>query len=157
MNVFPKFLFLFHCILLFLPNPVFFFFFFFKSFDQIVTPFLWNGKVPRIRKVLLQNCKLQFYFWSANIHKIMYWFISSNALWCRLEPKSCLSTSLQALLTAPLPINLSIFTDNLVVISTFRIWSQFRRYFKFISAFSLMALFMNHSFPPSVTDPVFVM
>lgn len=141
-----------------------FYFIVFYCFCQIVFFFL-----SLLTKLLLLSCGMvkcpefvKYYskivnFSSISVSQLHLMFISSNALWCRLEPKSCLSTSLQALLTAPLPINLSIFTDNLVVISTFRIWSQFRRYFKFISAFSLMALFMNHSFPPSVTDPVFVM
>lgn len=76
MNILPKFLILFQCLPIFLPN-----FFFFKTIDLII--FLWNGKTPRVRQKVLQNCKFygrfslpnfQFYYWAANITKIMLCF-----------------------------------------------------------------------------------
>lgn len=50
-------------------------------------------------------------------------------------------------------VSSSSFTHNPV--SALRIWWQFRRHFKFTSASTLMALFENHMFSPSLTDPVF--
>ncbi|XDV21742.1 hypothetical protein PO909_026766 [Leuciscus waleckii] len=102
MNVLPKFLFALQCIPLFLPKQ------FFKSIDQIVTDFLWAGKVPRIRKSLLQKCQLNgglslpnfmFYYWSVNIHKITFWLSSSTTTY---SANSCISTSPLALLTSPI-------------------------------------------------------
>jgi len=160
MNVLPKFLFVFQCIPLFLPKK------FFKPIDQIVTDFLCGGKVPRIRKLLLQRCHLNgglslpnfmFYYWSVNIHKITFWLSSSTTTWCRLEVNSCISTSPLALLTSPLSCNVSSasLTHNPIDVSTLRIWCQFRRHFKFNSASTLMPLLENHIFPASLSDPVF--
>ena len=74
-NILPKFLFLFNCLPLFLPNH------FFKTIDQDISWFLWCGKAPRIRYSVLQRCKFngglslpnfQRYYWAAHIHKISF-------------------------------------------------------------------------------------
>uniref|UniRef100_A0A3B1IT35 Reverse transcriptase domain-containing protein n=1 Tax=Astyanax mexicanus TaxID=7994 RepID=A0A3B1IT35_ASTMX len=52
MNILPKFLFLFQSIPLFLPKH------FFDSLDKIVCSFIWDGRPPRVRKKLLQRCRL---------------------------------------------------------------------------------------------------
>ena len=51
MSVLPTFLFLFQCLPIFLPKS------FFKTVDSIICHFLWNGKIPRVRQKVSQNCK----------------------------------------------------------------------------------------------------
>ena len=68
------------------------------------------------------------YYWAANVHKITHWMQSPGTDWCELEGRSCMSSSLQALASSNLPIKISQFTSNPVVISTFKIWSQLRRH-----------------------------
>lgn len=113
---------------------------------QIILLFCAMVKCPELRKYYSKQIKLMgglslpdftLYYWSANIHKLMYRFSSSKGPWSSLEENSCLFTSLQDF------------------ISTFKIWGQFRSHFKFVSASSLMQLFRNYLFPPSITDPVF--
>ncbi len=118
--ILPKFLFLFQYIPLFLPNK------FFQTIDEVISTFLWNKKAPRIRKSPLQKCEFngglalpnfQLYYWSAHIHKIIYWLRSSDTPWCRLEAQSCNSSSFEALLTTSLLLNPG-FTDNPIVRSS---------------------------------------
>lgn len=98
-----------------------------------------------------------YYYWSVDIHKIKIRLSSSTTLWCKLEANSCISTSLLALLTSPLSCNVSSssLTLNPVIVSTLRIWCQYRQHLKFPSASTLMPILENHLFPPSLTDPVF--
>uniref|UniRef100_A0A3B5PRH3 Reverse transcriptase domain-containing protein n=1 Tax=Xiphophorus maculatus TaxID=8083 RepID=A0A3B5PRH3_XIPMA len=158
MNVLPKFLFLFQSIPLFIPKI------FFDSLDRLIGGFIWNGKPPRVRKTLLQKCKLsgglslpdfQSYYWSAHIQKISYWLKSSSSPWCKLELSSCAGSSLSGLIFSSLPIKPSLFTNNQVVLNTLKIWFQFRKRFKFVGASSLCPLTNNHLFPPSLSDPSF--
>uniref|UniRef100_A0A8C5D9N9 Reverse transcriptase domain-containing protein n=1 Tax=Gouania willdenowi TaxID=441366 RepID=A0A8C5D9N9_GOUWI len=158
MNVLPKFLFLFQCLPIFLPKR------FFKSIDSTISHFLWNGKSPRVRLKVLQSCKFdgglslpnfQFYYWAVNTSRITYWSGSVDVPWCNLEMLSCPLSSLSALLTDSVSVNLSGLTCNLVVISTLRIFFQFRRQFKFIDSTPLTPLLKNHRFKPTFTDPVF--
>uniref|UniRef100_A0AAR2KLP1 Reverse transcriptase domain-containing protein n=1 Tax=Pygocentrus nattereri TaxID=42514 RepID=A0AAR2KLP1_PYGNA len=158
MNILPKFLFLFQSIPLFLPKH------FFDSLDQIICSFIWGGKPPRLRKIMLQRSRLsgglalpnfQVYYWSAHIHKICYWLVSPGSSWCKIESSSCKDSSLSALLYSSLPTKPSLYTDNQVVLNTLKIWYQFRRHFKFNSASSLSPLHNNHLFPPSILDSAF--
>ena len=155
MNVMPRFLFLFRCIPLFLPKHAF------KSLDQTITSFLWGGKTPRVKKSLLEKCTFEgglalpnslLYYWSAHIHKLTYWLQSTQLLWCKLETQSCVSSSLPALLTSSLPISPSSFTKNPLVLSTLKIWIQFRRHFNVLFASTLMPLMDNYLFPPSLMN-----
>lgn len=160
MNVLPKFLFRFQCLPLFLPKS------FFKTIDSIISNFLWNGKTPRIRQKVLQNCKFygglslpnfQFYYWAANISKIIYWFKSIDTSWYQLEAQSCSPVSLTALLTGPVIVNPSGLTCNPVVTATLRIWFQFRKQFKFTAPTVLTPLLKNPVFKPTFTDSTFTL
>ena len=146
MDILPKFLFLFHCLPLFLPKQ------FFKTIDQTISHFPWCGKAPRICKSTLQRFNgglslpnLQLYYWAAHIHKISFWFNSVYLPWCDLEAQSCVTSSLTALLTSSIPSNLSGFTNNQVVHSTLKILDQFRRHFKFKSVIYISS-FIEESF-----------
>lgn len=158
MSVLPKFLFLFQCIPLFLPKR------FFKSLDQIITTFLWGGKTPKVRYELLQNLKFNwgvalpnflFYYWSAHIHKFIYWLQDPGLIWCKLEAQSLSSSSLAAILSSSLPLNPSNFTNSPVVISCLKIWLQFRRHFKFTLPSTYTPITKNQPFPPSLIDSTF--
>lgn len=114
--------------------------FFFKTVDLIICHFLWNGKTPRVRQKVLQNCKFYggfslpnflFYYWAANITKIIFLSKSTSIPWCQLEARSYPPVSLSALLTGPITANSSGLTCNPVVTATLKIWFQFRKQFKF--------------------------
>ena len=126
MNVLPRFLFLFQCLLIFLSKS------FFHQIDKLISKFIWNGKIPRIGKDLFQQPRavgglalpnFRNYYWAANIHKITFWVHSPDTDWCELECRSCMSTSLHALASSSLPIKILQFTSNPVFISTLRIWT----------------------------------
>lgn len=160
MNVLPKFLFLFQNLPIFLSKS------FFGSVDSAVSQFLWNGKSPRVRLKVLQNCKFdgglslpnfRFYYWSVNIAKTAFWLKSVDIPWCHLEMQSCSSSSLRALLTGAPSVNPSGFISNPVVISTLNIWFQFRKHFKFVAPTVSSPLLKNHVFKPAFTDPVFTL
>jgi len=106
MNVLPRFLFLFQCLPLFLTKS------FFKQLDKIILPFLWAGKVARIGKGALQAARgegglglpnFMFYYWSANVKKILSWLYEDELDWCQMESLSCHTSSLAALVCSPLP------------------------------------------------------
>ena len=51
MNILPRLLFLFNCLPVFLPKS------FFQTLDKTILKFIWAGKNPRARKVVLQRSK----------------------------------------------------------------------------------------------------
>ena len=75
--------------------------------------------------------------------------------WCQMEAKSCRSTSLPALVCSSLPLPFSHYTSNPIVLSSLKIWSQFRTHFKFKTPSTLAPLTNNHMFAPSVIDCAF--
>ncbi len=136
MNILPKFLYLFQAIPLFLPKS------FFKNIDKRISSFIWAGKTPRDSKILLQKNRLSgglslpnfmYYYWAANIQKLVFWVQDSSLPWCSLEAKSCVSSSLPAMVFSSLPMSPSHYTDNPIVRSSLKIFFQFRRHFKFTS------------------------
>ena len=90
------------------------------------------------------------YYWSANIQKLSFWFHTVNTSWGSIESKSCLGTSLSALLCSPLPTVVSKHTKNPIVLASLKIWFQFRRHFKYLSSSILAPIVGNHLFPPAL-------
>lgn len=74
-----------------------------------------------------------------------------------MESRSCDSISLSALICAPLNSYPAKYTSNPIILSTVKIWRQFRRHFKLASLSPLMPICDNHIFLPSALDPVFSM
>ena len=91
-----------------------------------------------------------YYYWSANIQKLLFWFHTVITSWGTIESKSCLGTSLSALLCSPLPTVVSKHTKNPIVLASLKIWYQFRRHFKFLSSSILAPKVGNHLFPPAL-------
>jgi hypothetical protein len=160
MNVLPRFLFLFQCLPLFLTKS------FFRELDQIILPFLWAGKAARINRSALQAARQEgglglpnfmFYYWAANIQKILSWWYESELDWCRMESLSCRTSSLVALTCSPLPFSATNFTSNPVILSTLKIWTQFRKHFKLNNFVLLGPLCYNHTFLPSKLDSAFTL
>lgn len=158
MNILPKFLYLFQCLPLFLTKS------FFRSVNQSITSFIWANKVPRVNKGFLQRSRdvgglalpsFIHYYWAANVQKVLFWLHLPDTSWCVLEGQSCCSSSLPALVYSSLPIKMSQFTSNPIVLSTLRIWTQFRCHYKFTSASLLGPISRNHLFPPSSLDLTF--
>uniref|UniRef100_A0A669BRS1 Reverse transcriptase domain-containing protein n=1 Tax=Oreochromis niloticus TaxID=8128 RepID=A0A669BRS1_ORENI len=160
MNVLPRFLFLCQCIPLFLPKQ------FFKSLDQMVSSFLWNGRAPRLRLSLLQQFtsngglslpNFLMYYWSSHIHKLTYWLNSPNLIWCKLEIQSISPYfSPASLIYSSLPVKTSSVASNPIVLSTLKIWFQFRSHFKFISPSTRLPLLRNHLFSPATTNTAYL-
>lgn len=97
----------------------------------------------------LPNLKL--YYWAANIHKVTLWIQEPKLMWCKSEADSC-STSLLDLLTSKLPYQPSQFTCSPIVISTLRIWSQFRNTCSLQGLSNHSPIHNNHLFLPPRTD-----
>lgn len=152
MNILPKFLYVFQCLPLFLTKS------FFKKLGQALTSFIWDSKLPRVKVNILQRPRsigglslpsFIHYYWAANIQKILYWLHSPDTNWCILEEQTCRQSSLRALIYSSLPLRPSRFTSNPIVLSTLKIWNQFRSHYTFRSASVLGPIHKNHLFTPS--------
>lgn len=119
-----------------------------------------------MRKLSLQRFTLSgglslpnflYYLWSAHIHKLTYWLQSHKLKWCKLQSQSCTLSSLEALVSSSLPITFARFTKNPVVLSTLKIWSQYRNHFKLASASITMPTINNHLFPPVLADATYAL
>lgn len=159
MTILPKFLYLFQSIPIFLPKS------FFQNLNKLISSFIWADKRPRINIRILQDQKQNgglalpnflYYYWAANIHKLLYWYHTSEAPWSVIEETSCTGTSLSALLCSPYPSTpVSRYSKNPIVIASLKSWFQFRRYFKFSPTSTLGPVSANHLFPPSTIDTAF--
>lgn len=132
MNTLPKFLYLFQCVPIFLPQV------FFSKIDTIILEFIWNKKPPRIRKQFLHRPKALGgmalpNYWAANHRIIQFWlqFNSDRSLpiWLKIEAASCNPVSLAALAHSPIKGPTSAYTKNVIVKTSLRISNQFRRCF----------------------------
>lgn len=159
MNILPRILFLFQTLPLFLPKS------FFKSLDTIISSFIWTGKIPRIQKRMLERPKLVggfalpnmlLYYWAANIQMLKKWYHHPDINWCVIEANSCTTSSLPALLFAPLSTRPSQHTNNPVVLSSLKIWKQFRHHFGLKSPSVFLPICNNHLFLPSSIDQTFM-
>lgn len=158
MNILPRYLYIFQCLPIFLPLS------FFNSINSMISSFIWAGKHARAGRTLLQRDRsqgglglpdLMGYYWAANVHKILLWFISPQSGWCQVENDSCLSSSPQALACSVLPFSPSRFTSNPVIIGSLRIWAQVRRRFGWLTLSRATPLCKNHLFLPANMDPRF--
>ena len=163
MNILPRLSYLFQCIPLFLPQS------FFRKLDSRISDFIWNKKVPRLRKQYLQRPKslgglalpnLRFYYWATNIRTLKYWLeyeaFDPPPIWLVMEARSANPVSLKALVHSPIHSSTLPYTKNVIVKASLRIWVQFKRYFG-LQTFSVYApLAANHAFPPSLIDCVFL-
>uniref|UniRef100_A0A3P9JW43 Reverse transcriptase domain-containing protein n=1 Tax=Oryzias latipes TaxID=8090 RepID=A0A3P9JW43_ORYLA len=155
MAVLPRFLYLFQHLPIFLGKS------FFDKLDRTVSSFLWSGRPARIRKSVLQAPKdegglalpvLRFYYWAANIQKLLFWMNDDNeaiSSWTQLEGKSS-EFCLRSILCAQLPLP-SVHTCP-VVSTSLKIWSQFRKHFGLINSTVLTSVYKNCRFDPSKTD-----
>lgn len=122
---------IFQCLPIFLPQS------FFKQLDKIILSFIWAGKTPRTKYSILQRQKRKavsrsLIFWHTigqpTLKKINIWHNSPFIGWCQMESSSCDSTSLSALICAPLNSNAGIYISNPLVLSTVKLWRQFRHH-----------------------------
>ncbi len=91
-----------------------------------------------------------YYYWAANIQKLVFWVQDFSLPWCNLEAKSCVSSSLPAMVFSSLPMSPSHYTDNPIVCSSLKIFFQFRRHFKFNNVFaSFSELSLSCNLPSS--------
>lgn len=162
MNILPKFLYLFQCVPYFIPKA------FFKQLDSIISSFIWNNKLPRIRKLFLQRQKLrggmalpnfQIYYWAANIKSLLYWLQDSPTsdipAWLQIESSSCTCISLSALLCSSIPLHTPQDCQNPVILHSLKIWSQFRKHYGLVSMSTYAPITANHLFLASLIDNAF--
>lgn len=158
MTTLPKFLYMFRCLPVFLPKA------FFQSVNKAISSFIWAGKNPRIGRPLLQRPRnvgglalpsFIHYYWAAHLQKLSFWINAPETDWCIMEAQSCHGSSLQALVYSSLPLKPSSHSLNPIVLSSLKIWIQFRRHHKFIAASCLGPISSNHLFPPSALDSTF--
>lgn len=157
MNILPRYLYLFQCLPIYLPHS------FFNFTNSIISTFIWAGKRARANRFLLQRDRslgglglpnLLGYYWAANAQKILLWFTSPQNSWCQLEANSC-STSLQSLVCSTLPLSITNFTSNPIVINTLKIWIQIRKRFGWLSLPLVTPFCNNHLFVPAKIDSHF--
>lgn len=158
-NILPRFLFLFRCLPIFLTKR------FFTKLDRLISDFIWAGKSQRARKTILQSNNKEgglslpnflFYYWATNIQNMLLGRSPSDFVWCLMEAQSCHGTSLPSLLCAPAASSSpSKYSSNSIVISSLRIWNQFRQHFKLTSPSPHSPICNNHLFIPSTLDGAF--
>ena len=162
MTIMPRFLFLFQAVPIFIPKA------FFRELNKYTSKFIWNGKVPRIRREFLERRKEEgglalpnylYYYWAANIHMLMFWVSdvpeNDSPAWLDIEQHTSSPVSLGSLICAQLPLSKRQRTNNPVIQGSLRIWSQFRTHFKLKNAFVTSPIRANCNFAPSLTDPSF--
>lgn len=158
MNIFPRFLYLFQCIPIFLP------FSFFRKEDSLIFDFIWNKKTPRLHRRVLQRPKalgemvlpnFLHYYWATNI-RLNYWVnygdIEVRPSWLILEANCVHPVPLKAFLYSPLSFSISGYTNNVIVASSIKMWTQFRRNFGLHRLFIGAPIAGNPIFPPSLLD-----
>ena len=162
MTVMPRFLFLFQAVPIFIPKS------FFKELNKHTSIFIWNNKVPRIRREFLERHKEEgglalpnylHYYWAANIHMLMFWVFNVPEMeapsWLSMEQHASGSVSLSSLVCAQLPLSKRQRTNNPIIQGSLRVWSQFRTHFKLKNALVSSPVRANCNFAPSLIDPSF--
>ncbi|XP_014833189.1 PREDICTED: uncharacterized protein LOC106910967 [Poecilia mexicana] len=158
MNILPRFMYLFQSIPMFLPKS------FFRLIDKRLSSFMWSNKHPRISRRFLQRQRevgglalpnLLYYYWAANLQKVVCLLQQPDVDWCQLELNACRPSSLSALIISKLPLSPKQHSSCPVVISTLKIWSQFRQHFNMTNFSIYSPICDNHVFLPSMLDPVF--
>ena len=162
MIVLPKFLYLFQNIPILIRKK------FFKTLDQCIASFIWNGKSHRIKRRSLERPKVLpelalpnfiYYYWACNIQKILFWMEDyqpdSSEAWIHLE---CTGgpVHLGSVLCAPsTPTPQTRLFSNPIVLNSVRIWSQFKRHFNLSTMSIHSPIVNNYHFPPSNLDSAF--
>ncbi len=160
MNILPKLSYLIQCIPIFLPQS------FFCKLDSLVSEFIWNKKVPRLHRELLQRPRslgtlalpnFRFCYWAANLRVIQFWMrykkLPTSPTWLNMEALSSKPATLTALVHSALSLSLSPYSKNVLVKSTLRIWKQYRCHFGLQTLLSFLApISANPVFHPSLTD-----
>ena len=96
-----------------------------------------------------------YYYWAANFQKLPFWLHAPDTSGCHLKAHSCIFASLPTLLCSFLPASPTRYTVNPVVLSTLKIWYQFRQHFKFSAASTMGPINKNHVFVASLIDNAF--
>lgn len=160
MIILPKILYLFQNLPVFLPKS------YFKKIHLLVLPFLWGNKTHRIARKHLCKFKKEgglalpnflFYYWATHIKFMSYWLadMGEPPAWLQLEQEACQPYCLGAMLLSPLPIDKSLYSCNVVIHSTIRIFKQMKLHFKLKSLSLAMPIADNPSFKPSILDNTF--
>ena len=158
MTIMPRFLFLFQAIPVFIPKS------FFKDLHKLISAFIWNRKVPRIWKEYLERQKgdgglylpkFLYYYWAANIHKLMFWVSDvsddDSLVWCQMSNP----VSLCSLICSSLLLSKRCWTNNPIISGCLKTWVQFGIHFKHKQALVTSPILANINFAPSLTDPSF--
>lgn len=162
MIVLPKFLYLFQNIPIMIRKK------FFKTLEQCISSFIWNGKSHRINRRSLERPKglaglalpnFIYYYWACNIQKMLFWkedyHPEHSEAWLHLESSNCSIHLGSVISTSAPPTPLTRFFSNPVVLNSVKIWSQFTTHFKLKTMSIHSPITNNYSFPPSILDSSF--
>lgn len=141
---------------------------FFRKLDSIILEFIWNKKVPRLRKKYLLRPKplgglalpnMTFYYWAATIRILKFWLqyepLDPMPTWVTMEAFSTKPVSLKAVVHSSTLSSTSPYSKNVLVRTSLRIWAQFKRCFGLQSFSIRVPIATNHTFPPSLVDDAF--
>lgn len=75
--------------------------------------------------------------------------------WICIEQASCKGTSLGALINSPVKIDTALYSGNIVIHNTLKVWKQIRSYLKIPDTYLNSPISNNHAFMPGTQDRVF--
>ncbi len=152
MVIMPKLLFLFQTIPL----------------DRATSLYIWNKKIPRIRKECserrtkeggLAMPNYMHCYWAANTSKLNILMQPPEGeqmpLWALMEQRSYSPIALSSLICAPLPMIKRPLGHNPVTQGSLNIWKQLRIHFGCKQGLPLAPISANALFPPSLIDTTF--
>lgn len=108
---------------------------------NLILDFIWNKKT-RLHQQVLQRLKalgrmvlphFHYYYWATNIRNLNFWVNYGDTeippSWLILEANSVHTVLLKAVLYSPLFFSISGYTNNVIVASSFKIWTKIRHHF----------------------------
>ena len=105
---------------------------FLKTFNQMISSFIWNNKPAHIRKEFMERPKGVggLLLTTANLNTTSLWLKDWNdriPAWLQIEKATSIPHSLPALLCAHLPTLVNNIKDSIIVTQSLRIVNQFKR------------------------------
>lgn len=91
-----------------------------------------------------------------NMKSLLYWTCDTSPsdipVWLQIESSSCSPISPSALVCSPIPLHIPQSCQNLVVLDSLKIWSQFRKHYGLVSMSTYAPVAANHLFPTSLIN-----
>lgn len=78
-----------------------------------------------------------------------------NSKWNGIDQASCKGTSLGTLNNGPTKIKTGLYSGNIAVFNTLKMWKPIRTYLKVPNAYLSSSVIKNHGFIPSIHESLF--